>query len=472
MAVRIQCKCGRHVSFETPLESWDVACPYCARPIRLRAARDDGREEAGHDVARPPPDGESPVDGIPLTLTEIAPRSVRKADDDGPHRTARPPHTRTCPTCKSAFPATTRVCVRCGINLAIGLPIPLSDDNEMDTPYAVAEQLARPVSWIIPFGALPVGTDRCGPRTPWAARALVVLAALASGAYLFSYHTNASLLPHWKEVALWTGSVDPDAATLIQMYTADRLGDQLAFEALLEYLINEDLDERARRGEDETPSYIGMRYTNFLEHYATEELVLDAHRKLGPNQRSTAAFEPHQVLTSVFVHNSVIRLLVNLLFFYIFATAVNAALGNVVTSVLFLLIAPAAGLAQVWMSVGAPIAPTYGLSGVVMGMAGACAALLPACRVHVIVWYRLFAKSRFFEMSHFMRRCSPWTMIALYIAIDLLLSWGPSRRGAWPYGLLGGLAAGLMLGFLMRRFNLVERPQHDILGRLLGPRAG
>lgn len=134
MAVQIHCKCGRHVSFETPLESWDVACPYCARPIRLRAARGDGREEAGLDVAGLSPGGGPQSDDIPLTLAEITPRSIREADDEAPQRPVCTPRTRTCPNCKSEFPASTLVCVRCGINLAIGLPVSTADDGEMDAP--------------------------------------------------------------------------------------------------------------------------------------------------------------------------------------------------------------------------------------------------------------------------------------------------------------------------------------------------
>lgn len=322
---------------------------------------------------------------------------------------------------------------------------------------------------MIPFAALPIGTDRSGLQTPWAARVIVVLAALMSGAYLYSFHTNSSLLPQWKELALWTGSVEPDAATLVEMYSADRLGDRLAFETLLEYLINEVLDEQARRGEHFVWGRFSKPYEDLLSFFTTDELVLDAHRKLGPNQRCTTGFEPHQLLTSAFLHDSAIRLFLSLLFFYVFASHINAAIGHAATAALFLLIALAAGLAQVWLSAGAPLAPVYGLSGAVMGMAGASAVLLPECRVHVIICYRSFAKASLFELNYFVGRWSPWTIIALYAGLDLLLAGLLSRRGASPHGLLGGLAAGLMLGFLMRRLNLVERLRHGILGRLPGP---
>jgi len=100
---------------------------------------------------------------------------------------------------------------------------------------------------------------------------------------------------------------------------------------------------------------------------------------------------PEGVLSSMFLHASVLHLLGNMLFLWIFGNNVEDAMGRLRFLVFYLAAGFAAALAQAWVTLhyaGDPAAsiPTVGASGAIAGVLGAYLVLLPHARVVTLLF--------------------------------------------------------------------------------------
>jgi membrane associated rhomboid family serine protease len=96
------------------------------------------------------------------------------------------------------------------------------------------------------------------------------------------------------------------------------------------------------------------------------------------------------MITSTFAHGSWSHLIGNLVFFFIFASCVECALGVLNFSMAFMLMAVVTSLAYS-RSVGAEDAlPAIGLSGVAMGMMALLTTILPHARIWCFFWFIFF----------------------------------------------------------------------------------
>jgi membrane associated rhomboid family serine protease len=101
-------------------------------------------------------------------------------------------------------------------------------------------------------------------------------------------------------------------------------------------------------------------------------------------------YDPVTMVTSTFAHGGWSHLIGNLVFFFIFASCVECALGMMNFSIAFLLMAVVTSLAYSH-SVGAEDAlPAIGLSGVAMGMMALLTTILPHARVWCFFWFIFF----------------------------------------------------------------------------------
>jgi membrane associated rhomboid family serine protease len=153
--------------------------------------------------------------------------------------------------------------------------------------------------------------------------------------------------------------------------------------------------------------------------------------------------DPVRMLTSAFAHASWGHLIGNLIFFFIFASFVESAIGYVYYAIGFLLIALAAGFAYRY-SVGASVdaLPSVGLSGVVMGMLALITVLMPRANVRCFFWFLLFVR-RF--------RVPLLLLAAWYVGWDIYSHYASGGRSNTNYvAHIGGAAAGLCLGLLFR----------------------
>lgn len=158
-------------------------------------------------------------------------------------------------------------------------------------------------------------------------------------------------------------------------------------------------------------------------------------------------FDVVRMMTSTFAHASWSHLIGNLIFFFIFASFVESAIGYVYYAVAFVVIAVAASLAYSY-SVGASseALPSVGLSGVVMGMLALITVLMPRARVRCFFWFLLFVR-RF--------RIPLLLLAAWYVGWDIYSHYFGDRASNTNYvAHIGGAAAGFAIGLL---FRLIHR---------------
>lgn len=185
--------------------------------------------------------------------------------------------------------------------------------------------------------------------------------------------------------------------------------------------------------------------------YKTAKLtqaVSDFDLAVPPPLTGDLAYDPSQLdvvrmMTSTFAHAGWSHLIGNLIFFFIFASFVESAVGYLYYAVIFVVIAIAASLAYSY-SVGASseALPSIGLSGVVMGMLALITALMPRAHVRCFFWFLLFVR-RF--------RIPLLLLAAWYVGWDIYSHYfGDGASNTNYVAHIGGAAAGLAIGLLFR----------------------
>lgn len=161
-------------------------------------------------------------------------------------------------------------------------------------------------------------------------------------------------------------------------------------------------------------------------------------------------WNPLKMISSSFAHGGFIHLLGNLIFFFAFAPAIETLLGNKLRFLwVILFISIVVGISySLSVLVGlAPPQPTLGFSGVVMGMIGLSAYLMPRAKIRVFCWFILFWKTFYIPA---------WIIAVAYIGLD---SWemitAENYNGINIVAHVAGGVAGYLYGFLW----LKERKQ-------------
>lgn len=123
------------------------------------------------------------------------------------------------------------------------------------------------------------------------------------------------------------------------------------------------------------------------------------------------SWNPLSMVTAVFAHAGFWHLLGNLVFFLAFAPALEILVGSTPRYIGFMLfLALVTGISySLWTVVNlAEPVPTLGFSGVVMGMTGLSAYLMPQARIRVFCWLLIW--KIFFVPA--------WIMAVVYIGLD------------------------------------------------------
>ena len=123
------------------------------------------------------------------------------------------------------------------------------------------------------------------------------------------------------------------------------------------------------------------------------------------------SWNPVTMVTASLAHAGFWHLFGNLLFFMAFAPALEILLGSSLRYLgVMLFVALVCGISySLWTVIsGAEVIPTLGFSGVVMGMIGLSAHLMPQARVRVFCW--LIVWKTFFVPA--------WVLAAIYIGLD------------------------------------------------------
>jgi membrane associated rhomboid family serine protease len=169
----------------------------------------------------------------------------------------------------------------------------------------------------------------------------------------------------------------------------------------------------------------------------------------------TASWNPITMLTSTFAHGSWTHIIFNLIFFIAFAATVEIIVGTFTFISAFIVIGLAAGI---FSSVSALASgnhfSTVGLSGVVTGMIGLFAYLLPGGKIRCYYWFVIFVGSV---------AVPAWALALWYIGGDIYKLFAYDDHGIVNVmAHVSGGIAGYLFGLIFLRRLRWEMRMHQI----------
>ncbi|SFC97731.1 rhomboid family intramembrane serine protease [Tropicimonas isoalkanivorans] len=154
---------------------------------------------------------------------------------------------------------------------------------------------------------------------------------------------------------------------------------------------------------------------------------------------------PHAFITSMFLHGSILHLLGNMLFLWIFGDNLEDEFGHVGFLLFYLGSGVVAGIAQVALSPGSMV-PTVGASGAIAGVMGGYLLMFPRARIDILVIIIIIFR---------IITVPAWLMLFLWFGIQIVgAAAADPDLGGVAYGAhAGGFVAGVILTLLpwMRR---------------------
>ncbi|MGH8982288.1 MAG: rhomboid family intramembrane serine protease [Acidimicrobiia bacterium] len=150
------------------------------------------------------------------------------------------------------------------------------------------------------------------------------------------------------------------------------------------------------------------------------------------------------VLTSMFLHGSLLHLAGNMLFLWIFGNNVEDHLGPVLFVLFYAVVGIAAMAAHFLADPGSTI-PVIGASGAIAGVMGAYLVLWPRARILTVVPLLLF----------FVVYLPAGLVLGIWFGLQFFTN--PNEGVAWVAH-VGGFAAGVLLGFALKQVIGPPRP--------------
>jgi membrane associated rhomboid family serine protease len=415
--IRVRCACGAKMAVAARFAGRKARCPQCGGALVV--------PQAGAPPAPPAVSenidallgglagGETVAIAPPLTAIP-PPDSIVSRNVPGTSAAAHG-HAQTCPSCAKSLPSDAKICVACGIYIKTGRPLLTAQEDSLDQAYAYAERAIGILSWLIPVGVYPIASEAFGLRKPWTTRAIAVATVLASVWFMVAVVYNPEPSIENGNLMLWSGRATP------------------AFSP----------SDAPAPPADETDS--------------------------GPNEPE-CTHHTYQLFTHAWLHGGLLHLAGNMLFLLVLGARVNALIGNILTVLLYPLLAIIAGMAHAIAVADQPLTPMLGASGAVMGLAGMYLVLFPVHRVHMAAWYRWGLVGGF----HLHLRLFPvpgFFVVLFYIAFDVVYTVAGLQDQVAHWAHLGGFIAGTTLAFLLLGTRLVNARGGDILSALLGRHA-
>lgn len=171
-------------------------------------------------------------------------------------------------------------------------------------------------------------------------------------------------------------------------------------------------------------------------------------RRVPHDLSESLVYRPNEIdfirmLTSVFSHGDWGHLIGNLVFFYAFAATVEVIGGYLFFSGMIVTLAISTSLAYTYSVAGSSDAlPTLGLSGVVMGMIGFVAAVVPTLGIRCFYWFLLFVRT--FSLPALL-------LAAWYVGWDVYdLNTRGDESSINYVAHVGGAATGALIGVIFR----------------------
>lgn len=150
------------------------------------------------------------------------------------------------------------------------------------------------------------------------------------------------------------------------------------------------------------------------------------------------------ILTSMYLHGSLLHLGGNMLFLWIFGDNVEDRLGHAKFLIFYLLAGIAATLAQFAVAPHSAV-PNVGASGAIAGVLGAYILMFPQSRVNVLLGRQVVAMPAIFVLGM-------WIVLQLISGVGTIAYTDESANsgGVAYMAHIGGFAAGLLMAFLLR----------------------
>lgn len=157
------------------------------------------------------------------------------------------------------------------------------------------------------------------------------------------------------------------------------------------------------------------------------------------------------LVTSMFLHGSLMHLVGNMLFLWVLGDNVEDALGHARFVVFYLLSGIAAALSHAAIEPGSTV-PMIGASGAISGVIGAYLMLHPRAPIKTLVF-------------RFIVRLPAFVVLGIWIVFQFLNAYvaGPTQGGVAWWAHIGGFIAGLILVVPMRQKGvpLFDRPSSE-----------
>ncbi len=344
-----------------------------------------------------------------------------------------------CPSCEHKLVNDAPICTRCGIFVKSGRPILTAWDVDPDELEDKAHGIVRAVSWLIPFGLYPVYSEAMGNHKPYATWAITAVTVLVSIWFLILDFSGSSQMMSAKNLMLWGGSAKPDIEQMHMLYEYTGYGDAEAFIAKREEL---------------------------SETMPEDEVDVAALKALTPEQRCFGEYRHIQLITHAFLHGGILHLAGNMLFLLVFGSRVNAAIGNILTVILYPILAIAAALVHLAsMEAGPPMA-MLGASGAVMGLAGAYLLLFPIHKIYMVIWMR-WGLLAGFHLSFKCFSLRGFWVVLFYIMFDVIAVSFVMSTGTAHWAHIGGLIGGMVIAFGLLA-GRIAYSRSDVLSLVLG----
>jgi membrane associated rhomboid family serine protease len=151
------------------------------------------------------------------------------------------------------------------------------------------------------------------------------------------------------------------------------------------------------------------------------------------------------LLTSMFMHAGWLHLAGNMLFLWVFGDNVEHRAGAILFVAVYLGTGLVGSLAQIWSDATSPI-PSLGASGAISGILGAYLVLFPRNRVTVFIF-------RFVTQVPALAAIGLWIVFQLINGLGAAVISSETVGGVAYLAHIGGFAAGLVAGFLLRALS-------------------
>lgn len=153
----------------------------------------------------------------------------------------------------------------------------------------------------------------------------------------------------------------------------------------------------------------------------TNNLVLDGLNPIG-------------LIGHLFLHGSLIHLIGNMIFLWVFGNAICSNTNNIIYPILYL----GVGISAAFIHLVFDGSPAIGASGAINGITGIVLAVYPTNRVRLI-WFAIIRAGTTVARA--------WIIITVWLLFDIIwLIIGAEGVAYWAH--IGGLAAGVVIGLL------------------------